>query len=134
LHTLISKRAHEHHPEGMHNMKTQSNHKLITKVLIIGLLIAIGSYLFHPEVGQFSVMWNGEPVATPWLRFAALPTVLVIMLITGVLMALLFLGVGVFLFMGAVFLALLGIFTLVPFFWPILLMMFLLMAMLSLLG
>ena len=115
-------------------MKTQGNHKLITKVLIVGLLIAIGSYLFHPEVGQFSVMWNGEPIATPWLRFAALPTVLGIMLITGVLMVLLFLGVGVFLFMGAVFLALLGIFTLVPFFWPILLMMFLLMAVLSLLS
>jgi hypothetical protein len=49
-------------------------------------------------------------------------------------MVLLFLGVGVFLFMGAVFLALLGIFTLVPFFWPVLLMMFLLMAILSLLG
>jgi hypothetical protein len=118
----------------MDGMKTQGNHKLITKVLIVGLLIAIGSYLFHPEVGQFSVMWNGEPIATPWLRFAALPTVLAIMLITGVLMVLLFLGVGVFLFMGAVFLALLGIFTLVPFFWPILLMIFLLMAVLSLLG
>ena len=115
-------------------MKTQGNHKLITKVLIIGLLIAIGSYFFHPEVGQFSVMWNGEPIATPWLRFAALPTVLAIMLITGVLMVLLFLGVGVFLFMGAVFLALLVIFSLVPFFWPVLLMMFLLMAILSLLG
>ena len=115
-------------------MKTQGNHKLITKVLIIGFLIAIGSYLFHPDVGQFSLMWNGEPIATPWLRFAALPTVLVIMLITGVLMVLLFLGVGVFLFTGSVFLALLGIFILVPFFWPVLLMMFLLMAVLSLLG
>ncbi len=114
-------------------MNAQGNHTLIFKVLIVGLLIAIGSYLFHPDVGQFSVMWNGEPVATPWLRFAALPTVLVIMFITGLLMVLLFLGVGVFLFMGAVFLALLGMFILVPFFWPILLIMFLLMAVLSLL-
>jgi len=115
-------------------MKAQGKHKLITKVLIIGLLIAIGSYFFHPEAGQFSVMWNGEPIATPWLRFAALPTVLVIMFITGLLMALLFLGVGVFLFFGAGFLALLGLFIIVPFFWPILLMMFLVMAVLSLLG
>jgi hypothetical protein len=118
----------------MKYMNAQGNHTLIFKVLIVGLLIAIGSYLFHPDVGQFSLMWNGEPVATPWLRFAALPTVLVIMLITGLLMVLLFLGVGVFLFMGAVFLALLGMFILVPFFWPILLIMFLLMAVLSLLG
>jgi hypothetical protein len=115
-------------------MKTQGNHSLITKVLIVGLLVAICSYLFHPDVGQFSLMWNGEPIATPWLRFAAVPSVLVIMLITGLLMILLFLGVGVFLFMGAVFLALLGIFIIVPFFWPVLLMMFLLMAVLSLLG
>jgi hypothetical protein len=118
----------------MLDMNAQGNHTLIFKVLIVGLLIAIGSYLFHPDVGQFSVMWNGEPVAAQWLRFAALPTVLVIMLITGLLMVLLFLGVGVFLFMGAVFLALLGMFILVPFFWPILLIMFLLMAVLSLLG
>jgi len=115
-------------------MKTQGKYSLITKVLIVGLLVAIGSYLFHPDVGQFSVMWNGEPIATPWLRFAAVPTVLVIMLITGLLMVLLFLGVGVFLFMGAVFLALIGIFIIVPFFWPVLLMMFLLMAVLSLLS
>lgn len=101
-------------------MNAQGNHTLIFKVLIVGLLIAIGSYLFHPDVGQFSLMWNGEPVAAQWLRFAALPTVLVIILITGLLMVLLFLGVGVFLFMGAVFLALLGMFILVPFFWPIL--------------
>lgn len=115
-------------------MKAQGNHKLISKVLIIGLLIAIGSYFFHPEAGQFSLMWNGEPVAAPWLRFAALPTILVIMFITGLLMVLLFLGVGVFLFFGAVFFALLGLFIIVPFFWPVLLMMFLLMAALSLLG
>jgi hypothetical protein len=115
-------------------MKTQGKYSLITKVLIVGLLVAIGSYLFHPDVGQFSVMWNGEPIATPWLRFAAAPTVLVIMLITGLLMVLLFLGAGVFLFMGAVFLALIGIFIIVPFFWPVLLMMFLLMAVLSLLS
>lgn len=115
-------------------MKAQGNHTLISKVLIVGLIIAIGSFLFHPEVGQFSLMWNGAPVATPWLNFAALPTVLFIMLITGLLMVLLFLGVGVFLFMGAVFLALLGLFILVPFFWPILLIMFLLMTVLSLLG
>jgi hypothetical protein len=115
-------------------MSAQGNHTLISKVLIVGLLIAIGSYLFHPEVGQFSLMWNGAPVATPWLNFAALPTALVIMLITGLLMVLLFLGVGIFLFISAGFLALLAIFILVPFFWPILLIMFLLMAVFSLLG
>ncbi|MDD1623562.1 MAG: hypothetical protein LUQ56_03070 [Methylococcaceae bacterium] len=103
----------------------------MTKVLIVGLVIAILSYLFHPDVGQFSIMMNGEPVADPLVRFAAIPTFLVIMLITGVLMVLLFLGVGVFIFMAATFIALLGIAVAVPFFWPILLIIFLIIALMS---
>ena len=109
-------------------MEHQRNKKLIIKVLIVGLVIAILSYLFHPDVGQFSIMINGEPVADPLVRFAAIPAFLVIMLITGVLMLLLFLGVGVFIFMAATFIALLGIAVVVPFFWPILLIIFLIIA------
>ncbi|OYV20170.1 MAG: hypothetical protein CG441_481 [Methylococcaceae bacterium NSM2-1] len=112
-------------------MEPQRNNKLMTKVLIVGLVIAILSYLFHPDVGQFSIMMNGEPVADPLVRFAAIPTFLVIMLITGVLMVLLFLGVGVFIFMAATFIALLGIAVAVPFFWPILLIIFLIIALMS---
>ena len=112
-------------------MEPQRNNKLMTKVLIVGLVIAILSYLFHPDVGRFSIMMNGEPVADPLVRFAAIPTFLVIMLITGVLMVLLFLGVGVFIFMAATFIALLGIAVAVPFFWPILLIIFLIIALMS---
>jgi len=112
-------------------MEHQHNKKLMIKILIVGLLIAILSYLFHPDVGQFSIMMNGEPVADPLVRFAAIPTFLVIMLITGVLMVLLFLGVGVFIFMAATFIALLGIAVAVPFFWPILLIIFLIIALMS---
>ena len=112
-------------------MEHQRNHKLITKVLIVGLAIAILSYLFHPDVGQFSIMMNGEPVADPLVRFAAIPTFLVIMLFTGVLMVLLFLGVGVFLFIAAMFIAFMGLAVAVPFFWPILLIIFLIIALMS---
>ena len=112
-------------------MEHQGNSKLMTKVLIVGLVIAILSYLFHPDVGQFSIMMNGEPVADPLVRFAAIPTFLVIMLITGVLMVLLFLGVGVFIFMAATFIALLGIAVVVPFFWPILLIIFVIIVLMS---
>jgi len=112
-------------------MEPQRNNKLMTKVLIVGLVIAILSYLFHPDVGHFSIMMNGQPVADPLVRFAAIPTFLVIMLITGVLMVLLFLGVGVFIFMAATFIALLGIAVAVPFFWPILLIIFLIIALMS---
>jgi len=112
-------------------MEYQRNKKLMIKVLIVGLVIAILSYLFHPDVGQFSIMINGEPVADPLVRFAAIPAFLVIMLITGVLMGMLFLGVGVFIFMGATFIALLGIAVVVPFFWPILLIIFVIIVLMS---
>jgi hypothetical protein len=112
-------------------MEHQRNKKLMIKVLIAGLVIAILSYLFHPDVGQFSIMMNGEPVADPLVRFAAIPTLLVIMLITGVLMVLLFLGVGVFIFMAAIFLAFVGIGVAEPFFWPILLIIFLIVTLMS---
>lgn len=89
--------------------------KLLIKVFAVGMVIAILSYLFHPEVGQFSLMLNGSPVAEPLVRFAAIPSFLVIMLVTGVLMVLLFMGVGLFIFLIAIFMALLGIGFLVPF-------------------
>jgi hypothetical protein len=112
-------------------MEHQGKSKLMTKVFIVGLVIAIFSYLFHPDVGQFSLMMNGAPIANPLVHFAAIPSFLVIMLITGVLIVLLFLGVGVFLFMTAAFIALLGIAFVVPFFWPILLIIFLITALTS---
>ena len=78
------------------------------------------------------MMINGQPVADPLVRFTAIPAFLLVMLITGVLMLLLFLGVGVFMFMAATFIALLGIAIAVPFFWPILLIIFLIIALMSL--
>lgn len=112
-------------------MEHRSKSKLIIKVLIVGLVVAILSYLFHPGVGQFSIMMNGEPVAEPLVRFAAIPTFFLIMLITGVLMGLLFFGVGVFMFLAATFIALMAIAIAVPFFWPILLIIFLMIVLMS---
>jgi hypothetical protein len=77
-------------------------------------------------------MMNVQPVAEPLVRFAAIQTFLVIMFITGLLMILLFVGVGVFLFMAAIFVAFAGIAVVEPFFWPILLIIFLIIALTSL--
>ena len=113
-------------------MEQQRNHKLITKVLIAGLVIALLSYLFHPDAGHFSIMMNGQPVADPLVRFAAIPSLIVIMLFTGALMVMLFLGVGMFLFTAALFIGFLGLAFAVPFFWPILLIIFLIIMLMSL--
>ena len=112
-------------------MENQRKNKLMTKVFIVGLVVAILSYLFHPDVGQFSITMNGEPVADPLVRFAAIPSFLVIMLITVVLMVLLFVGVGVFIFMAALFIAFSGLAVAEPFFWPILLIIFLIIVLMS---
>ncbi|MDO9424185.1 MAG: hypothetical protein Q7T40_08365 [Methylobacter sp.] len=111
----------------------QKQHKnLIVKVLTVGVIIAVLSYLFHPGVGQLSVMINGEPVAEPLVRFAAVPTFLLIMIVTGVLMALLFLGVGVFMFLCMMFVALIGIFIMAPYFWPVLVIVLLMVTLMTL--
>lgn len=114
-------------------MQQKRNKKLIVKVLIIGAIIAILSYLFHPSVGQFSVMFNGEPVAEPLVRFAAAPTFLLVIIFTGILILLLFLGVGVFMFLLAMFVVLIGLFIMAPYFWPVLIIV-LLIAMLMAAG
>jgi len=101
-------------------MQQKHNKKLIVKVLTVGAVIAILSYLFHPGVGQLSVMLNGEPVAEPLVRFTAVPTFLLIMIVTGILTVLLFLGIGVFMFLFAMFVACLGVFIMAPYFWPVL--------------
>jgi hypothetical protein len=112
-------------------MENQRKNKLMTKVFVIGLVVAILSYLFHPEVGQFSITMNGEPVADPLVHFAAIPSFLVIMLITVVLMVMLFVGVGVFLFIAALFIAFSALAVAEPFFWPILLIIFLIIVLMS---
>jgi hypothetical protein len=107
-------------------LQQKHNKNLITKVLLVGVIIAILSYLFHPGVGQLSIMINGEPVAEPLVHFAAIPTFLLVMIITGVLTILLFLGVSVFMFLFAIFVALVGIFIMAPYFWPVLVIVLLL--------
>lgn len=110
----------------------RNKHKaLITKTLAVGFVIAALSYLFHPEVGQLSVMVNGEPIADPLTRFAAIPTFLVIMGLAVSLTLLLFLGVGVFMFFGALFFALTVCLLMAPYFWPLLIVVFLIIALMS---
>ncbi|TRW89958.1 hypothetical protein [Candidatus Methylobacter oryzae] len=101
-------------------MKRKNNNQLIVKVLLVGAVTAVLSYLFHPNAGQLSILFNGEPVAEPLVRFAAGPTFLLIMVITGALTVLLFLGVGFFLFLFFMFAALMVIFIMAPYFWPVL--------------
>jgi hypothetical protein len=111
--------------------RNRSKH-LIIKLLAIGLLIAGLSYVLHPGLGQFSLMINGQPVADPLVRLAAIPTLLLAMLFTGLLVLLAFLGVGMMLFLGALLFVVLGIFIIAPYLWPVLAIIFLVVLLMSL--
>lgn len=112
----------------------QDNRKthLIIKILLVGGLITSLIYLFHPETKQFSVIINGEPVANPLIRFAAIPTILTVLFFTGILMVLAFFGIGLLIFLGAFLFMMLGVFIIAPYSWPILLIVFLVIALMSL--
>jgi hypothetical protein len=112
-------------------MGAKRNTKLISKVFKVGGVIAVLGYLFHPEVGQLSVMVNGEPIADPLVRFAAIPTFLVMMGLTVALVILLFLGIGTFMFLGAIFFTLTVCFVMAPYFWPVLAIIFLIIGLMS---
>ncbi len=112
-------------------MQQKRNKKPILKVLMVGTVIAVLSYLFHPGIGQLSVMLNGEPVAEPLVRFAAVPSFILIMIVTGMLMVLLFLGVGMLMFLFAIFVALIGVFIMAPYFWPVLVIVLLIVALMT---
>ncbi|MGZ5050211.1 MAG: hypothetical protein ACXWF8_03070 [Methylobacter sp.] len=109
----------------------QQKRKLVRTILAVGLVVAALSYLFYPGTGQFSLMLNGEPVAEPLVRFAALPTAMLVMAVTGILIMLLFLGIGLFMFLFAVVLAMLGIFIMAPYFWPVLVIIVLVAALIA---
>lgn len=112
-------------------MTNQRNLTLISKVIIIGSVLAVLSYLFHPEVGQLSITINGQPVADPLFRMAALPTFLLIIGLAVILTALLFLGFGMLMFLGTLSFGLLLCVLFAPYFWPILAMIFVLIAVMS---
>ncbi|WP_019867956.1 hypothetical protein [Methylovulum miyakonense] len=106
----------------------QERHSLIATVFFIGVIIALLSYLFHPDVGVFKLVVNGQPVDNAIVQFAAIPSVLAVMLISGVLAALLFFGVGLVIFFAALFVALFAVFLFAPFFWPVLVIILLMAA------
>lgn len=112
-------------------MKRNRNKHLIIKLVAIGLLIAGLSYVLHPGLGQFSLTINGHPVAEPLARLAAIPTLLLTLLFTGLLVLLLFLGVGMMLFLGTLFFVVLGIFIMAPYLWPVLAVIFLVVILMS---
>lgn len=110
----------------------QKHHKkLIIRLLIVCAMVVIVSYLFHSGLGQFSVTINGEPVAEPLVRFAVVPTFLLVMIIAGALMVLLFLGFGVFMFLLALVMAVTGIFILAPYFWPVLIIILIMITLMT---
>jgi len=107
---------------------------LILKIVLLGLLLALLAYVFHPDGGHVSLTINGEPVTDPLARIAAVPAFLAILLLTGLLAGLVILGMGTFLLIGLVLLGAAGIALAVPTFWPVLVIVILAVSLASLGG
>jgi len=107
---------------------------LILKIVLLGLLLALLVYVFHPDGGHVSLTINGEPVTDPLARIAAVPAFLAILLLTGLLAGLVILGMGTFLLIGLVLLGAAGIALAVPTFWPVLVIVILAVSLASLGG
>ena len=107
---------------------------LILKIVLLGLLLALLVYVFHPDGGHVSLTINGEPVTDPLARIAAVPAFLAILLLTGLLAGLVILGAGTFLLIGFVLLGAAGIALAVPTFWPVLIIVILAVSLVSLGG
>lgn len=112
-------------------MKTRGNLILLAKVLVLGLLIAVLSYLFHPEIGHFSLIVDGKPIAEPLARFAAFPTFLAIIALTAIFTLLIFLGIGFFILLGGIVLSVALLFIFAPYLWPVLLAVLIVIAVMS---
>jgi hypothetical protein len=108
--------------------------RLLLKIILVGVLLALLAYAFHPDVGHLSLTINGEPVANPLARVAALPAILVILLLTGALAVLVMLGVGSLLLVALALTGAVGIIIAVPYFWPVLAIVVLAVALASLDG
>lgn len=104
---------------------------LVVKVMVIGLLIATLSYLFHPDIGQFSVTMNGAPLAESTAKFAAIPTFMVILALAAVMTLLFFLEIGFFILLGSFLLGFIVLTILAPYLWPVLVIVFLMIAIMS---
>ncbi len=103
------------------------NHNKIRLLLlaVVGVFISVLVFLFHSETGQFEILVNGQPVSEPLLLIGVIPAIFVVLSGTAVLMLMTFFGVGMMVFLAGVFFLLFGIFLFIPFAWPVLIFIFL---------
>ena len=98
----------------------RKNSALVLKILLLGLLLALLAYMFHPAVGQLTLTVNGAPVADPLARIAAAPAFIAILLLGVILAGLVIVGVGGLLLVGFVVAGAVLITAALPYFWPVL--------------
>ncbi len=112
-------------------MNKPLSRKHLYKVVLLGVFIALLIFLFHPATGQLSLIINGEPVAEPLTRLAAIPTLLIVLAATVFLGVLLFIGAGFIIFSSALMFAVFGLILVAPYFWPMLIIILLVIALSS---
>ena len=98
----------------------RSRLRLVLKVLLVGLVIAGLGYLLHPGSGYFDLTINGHHLEGPFGAVAAVPMVLGILLLCGLLTLLIAFGVGVVMLWMIAALGVLAVVVAAPFLLPVL--------------
>ncbi|WFP51870.1 hypothetical protein PL263_07515 [Methylomonas sp. EFPC3] len=103
-------------------MPEPKNRHLPIKTLLLGSVFAGLIYFFHPEVGRVSLLVDGQPVADPLFRLAAVPILLVVTGLIAALALIALFGMGMMIFFAVLGFSAIGILLLAPYSWPILLL------------
>lgn len=91
---------------------------LSSKVILLGVLLIILLYLFHPVTGNMHMTINGEQVTGPLAELAAFPMSLGILVFSGLLAALIFLGAGTLFLVMMAIIGFTALFVFMPFLAP----------------
>jgi len=92
--------------------------KLILRILLIGGLFAVLSFLFHPHTGNLNISLNGNQLTSPFAQLAAIPLLMGIFCFALLLGVFAFLGASTLLLIFFVFAGFAGLSVMAPFLIP----------------
>lgn len=92
--------------------------KLILRILLIGGLFALLSFLFHPHTGNLHITLNGDELTSPISQTAAIPLFMGIFCFALLLAVIAFLGAGTLVLIIFIFFGFVGLSVMAPFLLP----------------
>ena len=92
--------------------------KLMLRILLVGGLFALLSFLFHPYTGHLNISLNGNQLTSPVAQVAAIPMLMGIFCFALLLAAFVFLGASTLILIFFIFAGFAGLSVMAPFLIP----------------